>query len=84
MVISTTRAAESTNFERLRLRPENIDSHSSSDSASTPIEQQLFHPKKSDMMWSFLDAHFDNIQKGDKVIHRPFALTAEAADSGYG
>ena len=30
------KAAESTNFQRLRLRPANIDSDSNSDSASTP------------------------------------------------
>ena len=45
------RAAESTNFKRLRLqlilRPENIDSDSNSDSASTPTQQGIFFPKKA-------------------------------------
>ena len=80
------RAAESTYFERLRLqfrlRPENIDSDS--DSASTPAQQQVFHPKKSKMMWHFLDFSLDCIETGDAIIERPLLLTADAASDGYG
>ena len=57
-----TRAAESTNFKRLRLRlrPENTDSDSSSDSASTP-DSIL---KRAIWCNHFLDFTFDCIQMG--------------------
>ena len=81
------RAAESTNFERLRLqlrlRPENIDSDSNSDFASTPAQQEVFHRKKSNMMWHFLDFPFDCIETGDAVIEHPLSLTADAASHDY-
>ena len=38
---------------QLRLRPENIDSDCNSDSASTPTQQEYFHPKMSNVIWSF-------------------------------
>ena len=31
----------------------NIDSDSNSDSASTPAQQEAFHPKKGNMLWPF-------------------------------
>ena len=81
------RAAESTNFKRLRLQlrlwAENIDSESNSDYASIPAKHKLLHPKNSNMMESFFDFYFDYIQKDDLAIQHPFALNADAAGRGY-
>ena len=67
---------ESMNFKwlwlQLCLQPENIDSDSNSDSASTPAYQEQYD--------HFLDFPFDCIQTGDAVIQQHlFALTADKA-----
>ena len=48
-----TRAAESRNFKRLRLRPENVFFNPNSDPSSAPVRQALFYLKKNSMMQPF-------------------------------
>ena len=70
---------ESPSFKQLRLRPENTDSDSYSDSVSTPTYQEVFNPKESNKMRPLLYFPFDCITTGDAVIRHRFALTADTA-----
>ena len=86
-----TRAAEETNFKRLRLRPENIDSDSNSD----PLRPNMRQFKKNNMMQPFSWFGFRLNPTSDTAIvlplhscgtranRQPLVLTADTAGRVY-